>query len=104
MDAESQNLLIKVNKKFEKLNSEIAMLKLKKYCPFYSMFGNKITCPYKSDEWNLCYDMDVCPGNGDAWCAIMIERGIIDTKLHYDDNHDDDEWTDKDIEVFELMQ
>lgn len=92
MDAESQSLLDAVKTKIEKLNSEITTLKLKKVCPFYSMFGNKITCPYKEHAWHTCYDMDVAPGNSDAWCTIMIDRGIIDTELHYDDNHDDGEW------------
>lgn len=64
------------------------------------MFGNKIDCPYKEHAWNTCYDMDVCPGNGDAWCTIMIKRGIIDADLHYNEKTDDDNWTDKDIEAF----
>lgn len=91
MDAESQTLLIAVKKKIEKLNNEITTLKLKKTCPFYCMFGNKIDCPYK-DNWHVCYDVGVAPGNSDAWCTKMIERGIIDTKMYYcEDEKDDDD-------------
>lgn len=87
MDAESQSLLNAIREKIEKLNREINTLKLKKICPFYEMFGDKINCPYKEHHaWNICYDIDVAPGNSDAWCTIMIGRAIIDTELHYDDN------------------
>lgn len=87
MDAESQSILNKIKGKFEELNREITTLKLRKECPFYNDFGNKIVCPYK-DNRNMCYNVDVAPGNGDAWCTIMIERGIDPS----DDNHDDGEW------------
>jgi hypothetical protein len=94
MDAELQTLLIAVEKKIENLNKEITALKLKKRCPFYCMFGNKIDCLYK-DNWHVCHDIDVAPGNSDAWCTEMIGRGIIDTELHYDDEQEilkDNDW------------
>ena len=46
----------------------------------------KILCPFKywqaycqcvyHDKFSNCEDIEICPVNGDAWCHIMVERGI----------------------------
>ena len=78
-----------IRKEMEKLNSHIKLLEMKKICPFYYTFGNKIDCPYKEHGWNTCHDIQNAPGNGDAWCNITIGRGIIDTNLHFNETKED---------------
>lgn len=84
---DTDELLSSVKETIKELEDEINVFRLKKECPFYCTFGNKIKCPYK-DGWHTCFDIEAAPGNGDAWCTIMIDRSIDFS----DDNHDDEEW------------
>jgi hypothetical protein len=44
-------------------------------CPFISLFEESHTCVYMG-EGGICDQIDINPGNGDAWCSEMIELGI----------------------------
>ena len=48
---------------------------MKIQCPFYNSFGDQIKCVYM-DEWHYCDELEVNPGNGDAWCYVMIEEQL----------------------------
>lgn len=43
-------------------------------CPFLGPFFDYISCPYLADEY--CDEIEVSPGNSDAWCYLMIEKSI----------------------------
>lgn len=48
---------------------------MKCYCPFLRLFGSQINeedCVYINKQ-GWCEDIDVCPGNSDAWCTQRIE-------------------------------
>lgn len=45
-------------------------------CPFKIVAEDqyvKVECPYM-DEHQGCVDIEVCPGNGDAWCYTKIDK------------------------------
>jgi len=45
-------------------------------CPFLFMSNYKCQeCVYINDD-KLCDEIEVNPGNGDAWCYRMIELGM----------------------------
>ena len=52
---------------------------MKVQCPFIFLLENRgrvnsLNCVYlDKDE---CEDIECCPGNGDAWCAEIIERAL----------------------------
>jgi hypothetical protein len=48
---------------------------IKMGCPFYCLFGDEIKCPYLEDG-TLCHDVEIAPGNGDAWCSQKIEEAL----------------------------
>jgi len=66
-----EQVLRPVEEKLGELKREIIHLRRLKLCPFYSIFGNEIKCTYK-DKHNRCYDIEVAPGNSDAWCTRRI--------------------------------
>ena len=44
-------------------------------CPFKFEFNTIIRCPYM-DEQGICSDIEIGPGNGDAWCSNKIRAAI----------------------------
>ena len=52
-------------------------------CPFRYEFKHLVKCLYM-DRNGICTDIEIGPGNGDAWCstkiraAIDAEKGVID--------------------------
>jgi len=51
-------------------------------CPFEWM--TDFECVYKHDQYKSCEDIEICPGNSDAWCTSMIEKAI---KIEEGENH-----------------
>jgi hypothetical protein len=45
-------------------------------CPFFCLFGDKIKCPYLDNHMNICFDIEIAPGNEDAWCSGKIEEAL----------------------------
>ena len=39
-------------------------------CPYFD-FNESVACTYRDDGY--CDDLEVCPGNSDAWCRSVIE-------------------------------
>lgn len=48
------------------------MIKCK--CPFRVLFD--VDCVYTKDEYKICEEIDINPGNSDAWCTEKIELGL----------------------------
>lgn len=44
-------------------------------CPFINVFQEEIECGYL-DNFGNCNEIEVNPHNGDAWCNIMINKGL----------------------------
>ncbi|MBE9569972.1 MAG: hypothetical protein IMF11_05070 [Proteobacteria bacterium] len=49
-------------------------------CPFVCLFGDVTDCPYIED-FTYCHDIVTAPGNGDAWCSRMIEKGLNEKEI-----------------------
>jgi len=47
-------------------------------CPFWEIFFD-IKCPYIV-EYNCCDEIEVNPGNSDAWCTAKIEEALNASK------------------------
>jgi len=56
-------------------------------CPFYDNIA--IDCLYGVDCVYLnrcsCEDIEICPGNSDAWCTEMINAGVASNKAFHHD-------------------
>jgi hypothetical protein len=76
-DGRPRHLAEKIrNKVRETLESEWG---IRVKCPFSTVFPNEPECVYLTEGNGLC-GIDVCPGNGDAWCHEMIDLGITRSK------------------------
>lgn len=72
------NILIPVEAMISSLKGQVRLLNMKKPCPHLCTFGDKIRCVYLEDH--RCFNIVICPGNSDAWCTKMIERGLTQSK------------------------
>ena len=45
-------------------------------CPFSTIFPNELECVYIKEATDGLCEIDVCPGNSDAWCHKIIDRAI----------------------------
>ena len=50
---------------------------MKIICPFLIIFGDRLDCLYL-DERDNCDEIEVNPGNDDAWCTKHIEHSLED--------------------------
>lgn len=72
-DGRPRHLAEKIRDKVREALGDGYSIKVK--CPFSTVFPNELECVYLTEGNGLC-GIYVYPGNGDAWCHEMIERGI----------------------------
>ena len=73
---EAEKNLQVLTEKFNKIKKDLAELgygKITIKCPHLSQFPD-LSCVYLLDSNNCCEDIDICPGNSDAWCTSNLEK------------------------------
>ena len=43
-------------------------------CPFLGIFADLVDCVYLEER--DCDDIEICPGNSDAWCTENIDENL----------------------------